>query len=78
VKPDMNNIEVYKTDLDDRLAANKILDEIRRAFPGSDPSFDLEDCDRVLRIEKPGSEIDERRIQNILNTYGYEMNELPT
>ncbi|HKK44777.1 MAG TPA: hypothetical protein VJ964_04610 [Balneolaceae bacterium] len=74
----MNNVEVYKTDLDDRSKAIEILEEIRRAYPGCDPSFDLEDCDRVLRIEKPASGIDERRIQNILNTYGYEMNELPT
>lgn len=74
----MKSVKVYKTDLDDRLTANKILDEIRWAFPGSDPSFDLEDCDKVLRIEKPASGIDEQRIQSILKTYGYEMNDLPT
>lgn len=73
----MTTIAVYKTDVDDRLRARSILQEIRRMLPGSDPSLDLEDCDRVLRVETPHPEIDEQRIHTILKLHGHEMEVLP-
>jgi hypothetical protein len=73
----MERIEVYKTDVDDRLKAETILDEIRRRFPGSDPSIDLDDCDKVLRIEGSLNGVDELKVREILRDQGYKMETLP-
>lgn len=69
-------VKVYKTNVDKRSKAKAILDTIRKTLPGSDPSFDLEDCDKVLRVEYPGSDIDEHNIRQILQGYGYDMEKL--
>ncbi len=43
-------IEVFKTDIDQPLVAQQIVDEIRALPLGVDASFDLEDCDHILRV----------------------------
>ncbi len=70
-------VKVYKTDIDNRTEAKNIVHEIRQVQPGSDPSIDLEDCDKVLRIEIRKEEIDAAAIKTILNSYGYTMEPLP-
>lgn len=72
----INMVKVYKTDVDEHSKAKMILDAIRKTLPGSDPSFDLEDCDKVLRVEHVTSEINERNIRKILQGYGYDMEKL--
>lgn len=73
----MNTVRVYKTDIDDKSKAETILDAIRQDLPGSIPSLDLEDCDKVLRIESKQENIDAPAIKNILASYGYTMEPLP-
>ena len=69
----MENIGVYKTNVIDALEAEKILEAIRNQFPGCDSSFDLEDCDKVLRVEDTNKEINEPDIKSILEKYGYQL-----
>lgn len=73
----MNRIKVYKTDVDNRSAAESILDDIRRLLHNYDVSFDLEDCDKVLRIENLNGRVNESKIINILHNYGYQIERLP-
>lgn len=73
----MLSVKVYKTDIDDKSRAKTILDEIRQLLPGSNPSIDLDDCDKVLRIENKVAEINESKLKKILNSYGYKMEILP-
>jgi len=43
-------VEVFKTNIDDSAIAQQIISEIK-AFPlNLDASFDLDDCDRILRV----------------------------
>ena len=70
-------VKVFKTDIDNRTKAENIVHEIRQVQPGSDPSIDLEDCDRVLRIEIKKEEVNAAVIKTILNSYGYTMEPLP-
>ncbi|NGP87112.1 hypothetical protein G3569_01995 [Aliifodinibius halophilus] len=70
-------IKVYKTDVSDEVTADKILKEIRRQLPGSVPSFDLGDRDRVLRIENIDGKDDQLTIKNILHDYGQTIEILP-
>ncbi len=44
-------VEVFKTDMNDRILADHIIYNLSRLIPNSSISFDLEDCDKVLRIE---------------------------
>lgn len=69
----MSTVKVYKTNVDERSEATSILDDIREKLPGSDPSFDLEDPDKVLRIESPSNGIKDRDIREIVHEHGYSM-----
>jgi hypothetical protein len=44
-------VEVFKTNIDNRELAAQLRDELLNLFPGTRINFDLEDCDRILRIE---------------------------
>lgn len=44
-------VEVYKTNVQYRETAEKIVSELMEVFPGSQINFDLDDCDKILRVE---------------------------
>ena len=44
-------IEVFKTNVQEELHANNILKLLLQQFPHHKINFDLEDCDKILRIE---------------------------
>jgi len=44
-------IEVFKTDVQERAQAANLLALLREQFPASRINFDLDDCDRILRVE---------------------------
>ncbi|NCI45221.1 hypothetical protein [Sediminibacterium soli] len=44
-------IEVFKTDISSSAQASHIAGLLVRHFPGGRISVDLQDCDRVLRVE---------------------------
>lgn len=69
-------INVYKTDVDDPIVAEEIVETIHNTFPGSEANFDLEDCDRVLRVVSQGNAFDEGKLRNILLEFDHKMVEL--
>ena len=69
----MKTIGVYKTNVKNRRKAELIMETICLHLPGSDPSFDLEDCDRVLRVVSPDCSLNESKLRGILAKYGYHM-----
>jgi hypothetical protein len=44
-------IEVFKTDVRQAHQADTLISELLQHFPDSKINFDLDDCDRILRIE---------------------------
>lgn len=44
-------IEVFKTNVEKVQQASILIDELSLHFPGSKINFDLDDCDKILRIE---------------------------
>ncbi|HLK28253.1 MAG TPA: hypothetical protein VKT28_06710 [Puia sp.] len=46
-------IEVFKTNVQQTNQAKKIISLLNHYFPDSKINFDLEDCDKVLRIDSP-------------------------
>lgn len=44
-------VEVFKTDISDETTANLILSDLSALMPSHHFNFDLEDRDRILRVE---------------------------
>jgi hypothetical protein len=44
-------IEVFKTNVQEFSEAQKLVALLLRHFPNSKVNFDLDDCDKVLRVE---------------------------
>lgn len=65
-------VEVFKTDVEKQNQARLLADLICLAFTGYRASFDLEDCDRVLRISCEGAAICNASVIGLLESFGYE------
>ena len=68
----MNMVEVFKTNVGSKRAAKVILEEIGLHQPGYKCNFDLEDCDKVLRIENTGGSVNAHLIFEILQNNNFE------
>jgi hypothetical protein len=64
-------IEVFKTNVHSKKEAQLILEDYSGFFPGWKIGFDLEDCDRILRIDSGSEHIIIEQIQGIINKFGY-------
>jgi hypothetical protein len=64
-------VEIFKTNVRKRGQANLLIEQIERAFPGYSASFDLEDCDQVLRIHAH-QQIRAARLIALLNQFGFQ------
>lgn len=47
----MRVIEVFKTNVQEQDQACKLLTLLQQHFPSSKINFDLDDCDKILRVE---------------------------
>ena len=47
----LTSVEVFKTNVQDLETAYQITHELSALFPNARCNFDLEDCDKILRIE---------------------------
>ena len=45
-------VEVFKTNITDKNTALKLIADLHSFFPGGRINFDLDDCDKILRIER--------------------------
>jgi hypothetical protein len=62
-------IEVFKTNVKTKRNAAMVAHRIKRILPVGKVSFDLEDCDKILRIE--AKEIQSQSILNLLLDLGF-------
>jgi len=63
-------VEVFKTNIRHYYQSQSLIKKLLEYFPGSEVNFDLEDCDRVLRIE--GTGICPVKIVELITADGYE------
>lgn len=73
----LDNIKVYKTNVMDPSKAQDILDKIQLYLPESNPSFDLENCDKVLRVETQKKPVDDIKVRGLVQATGHYIEELP-
>lgn len=62
-------VEVFKTTVQDPAEAEILVVLLQRLITNSRVNFDLEDCDRILRIE--GMDISTQLVIGILEDHGY-------
>ncbi len=63
-------VEVFKTNVERREMAEQLISTLRIRFPFSRINFDLEDCDKILRIED--TQICIKTIIELMNIRGFE------
>ena len=62
-------VEVFKTNVQKETETNYIVAVIQRQFPAYKINFDLEDCDKILRVE--GVDLQSNNIIDYVNCLGY-------
>lgn len=62
-------VEVFRTDVHESAEAEVMLARLRNCAPYAAITFDLEDCDRILRVESEAFEID--GIISCMQAHGY-------
>jgi hypothetical protein len=63
-------IEVFKTNVQEIEQSKIIVTKLLEHFPNSNINFDLEDCDRILRVH--ALSISNSQIIDLLDSYGYQ------
>lgn len=62
-------VEIFKTDVEETGEAEMLIGLLLHHIPDSRINFDLEDCDRVLRIE--ADNFDPDTVIMVINDKGY-------
>ncbi|MFH6995904.1 hypothetical protein [Flavobacterium sp. FlaQc-48] len=65
-------VEVFKTNVQKETDTNYIIAIIQREFPTYKVNFDLEDCDKILRVE--GADLQSNQIIEYVKCLGYTCN----
>jgi len=77
--PKLNDtmVEVFKTSVRDPYHANIIVDQIHKTFAYYMANFDLEDCDKILRVKSTTGFIEASCILNLVKDFGFHAEVLP-
>jgi hypothetical protein len=67
-------VEVFKTNVQRNEQAKELIFLLQQKFPESKINFDLDDCDKVLRIE--GTNFISCNVMNVLKERGFMCNVL--
>jgi hypothetical protein len=67
----MTTVEVYKTNIHKVKEARQIAKSLTAILPKCKINFDLDDCDRILRIETLKGPINSKQVITLLNKSGF-------
>ncbi len=70
-------IEVFKTDVKDRMFANVLVEQIHKMHAGYTANFDLDDCDNILRVKSVSGIVQADPLILLLKKYGFSAEVLP-
>ncbi len=62
-------VEVFKTNVHDEGDSQNLVRHLQRHFPNGRINFDLDDCDRILRVECGA--VSRVKIIDTLNNHGF-------
>lgn len=63
----MSSIEIFKTDIKSKQYAGYLIREMKELFPDFKISIDLDDHDKVLRVESRKRKVQSTEVINLLN-----------
>lgn len=63
-------VEVFKTNVNRRRQASMLLNAIHKAFGNHQANFDLDDCDRILRVQCDSGTLCAKSLISFLNDLG--------
>jgi hypothetical protein len=66
-------VEVFRTNVECPKRAAQIVNQLAVSMPAYQCNFDLDDCDRILRIESPSGKINCRQIIALLRSSNIEI-----
>jgi hypothetical protein len=62
-------IEVFKTNVESANDAQHLVELLNHHFPGNRINFDLQDCDKILRVE--GKDFSTDKVMTIVSNKGF-------
>jgi hypothetical protein len=65
-------VEVFKTNVQHADHAKMLIEEIHATFRNYTANFDLEDCDRILRVESSRNFVEVLPLLELLKRYGFD------
>lgn len=68
-------VAVFKTNVSTKTKASWLQEKLKRIYPEAIISFDLDDCDKILRVENKA--IDAQKIVRLLQSHNCFCAELP-
>ncbi len=51
-------VEIFRTNVNSKKVAEKVLKSLNARFPACHFNFDLDDCDKILRVQSAGNKIE--------------------
>ncbi len=70
-------VEVFKTNVDSEHEASNIINALHCKFQHYKSNFDLEDCDRILRVESENGTLKVFELLRFLGELGLNVKVLP-
>ena len=70
-------VEVFKTNIEDQIDAVILLNQIHEEFAGYEANFDLEDCDKILRMCTAEPFVESARVIKLITKMGFSAGILP-
>ena len=70
-------IEVFKTNVTNERHANMLLHQIHATYADYEANFDLDDCDKILRVKCNVRAVDPAQLIDLLKDYGFDADVLP-
>jgi hypothetical protein len=70
-------VEVFKTNVEDPLHAGMLVEQIHMSFADYKANFDLQDCDRILRIACTGGLVQASSVIDLVKDHGFHAEILP-
>lgn len=70
-------IEIFRTNVIDTKQAMFLMNQITTRFSEYEASFDLEDCDRILRIKAINGQVRHDHITSLFSEFGFMAQVLP-
>jgi len=64
-------VEVFKTNVSGADHARMLVEKIHAAFAGCQANFDLEDCDRILRVVSAPGSVSPSAVVELLSAFGF-------